>query len=303
MEKILKVHNVNDYARYIGAPVMHELVSIIHYDELEHCRHSLNSYDVYGIFIGDEKLEELTYGQMKYDLNRHALMCVAPGQIGGKTDTGEEIQTRGWALLFDPQLLHYNGLDKRISGYTFFSYSINEALLMTPTQREELVVILEKMRHELTDREHDNHTSIILACYLEIFFEYVARFYNQQLSVQSRSGSDVLTRFEKLMCKYYDNEIYLKHGFPSVKYCAQELCLSPNYFSDIMRQITGENATIAIRRFVMKRAKDLIMSGSNISGTAYKLGFEYPQHFTRMFKKHFGITPSQFSKSLNHSLR
>ena len=60
MKKILKVHNVNDYARYIGAPVLHPLVSVIHYDELKHCRHSLNNYDVYGLFIADETLEELT---------------------------------------------------------------------------------------------------------------------------------------------------------------------------------------------------------------------------------------------------
>ena len=88
MEKILRVYSVNDYARYIGAPVLHPLVSVIHYDELEHCRHSLNNYDVYGIFIGDETLEDLTYGLTTYDLHRHALMCVAPGQIGGKADTG-----------------------------------------------------------------------------------------------------------------------------------------------------------------------------------------------------------------------
>ena len=44
MEKILRVHRVNDYARYIGAPEFHPLVSVIHYDELEHCRHSLNNY-------------------------------------------------------------------------------------------------------------------------------------------------------------------------------------------------------------------------------------------------------------------
>ena len=91
MKKILKVHRVNDYARYIGAPQLHPLVSVIHYDELEHCRHSLNNYDVFAIFIGDETLEDLTYGLTQYDLHRHALMCVAPGQIGGKADTGEEI--------------------------------------------------------------------------------------------------------------------------------------------------------------------------------------------------------------------
>ena len=76
MEKMLRVHRVNDYARYIGAPELHPLVSVIHYDELEHCRHSLNNYDVYGMFIGDEELDDLSYGQLQYVLHRHALMCV-----------------------------------------------------------------------------------------------------------------------------------------------------------------------------------------------------------------------------------
>lgn len=84
MSKILKVHNVNDYARYIGAPVLHPHISVIHYDELEHCRHSLNSYDVYGIFIADQRMEALSYGQLQYDMPQHTLMCVSPGQIGAR---------------------------------------------------------------------------------------------------------------------------------------------------------------------------------------------------------------------------
>ena len=134
MEKILRVHNVNDYARYIGAPELHPLVSVIHYDELEHCRHSLNNYDVYGLFIGDEELEDLSYGQLQYDLHRHALMCVAPGQIGGKADTGEEIHTKGWALLFDTELLRDTELGRRMADYTYFNYSVSESLLMTDEQ-------------------------------------------------------------------------------------------------------------------------------------------------------------------------
>ena len=115
MEKILRVHRVNDYARYIGAPELHPIVSVIHYDELELCRHSLNNYDVYGMFIGDEELEDLSYGQLQYVLHRHALICVAPGQIGGKTDMGEEIHTKGWALLFDTELLRNTELGRRMT--------------------------------------------------------------------------------------------------------------------------------------------------------------------------------------------
>ena len=290
--KILKVHNVNDYARYIGAPVLHPLVSVIHYDELEHCRHSLNNYDVYGIFIGDETLEELTYGLTTYDLHRHALMCVAPGQIGGKADTGEEIQTKGWALLFDPELIHGTDLEHRMPSYTYFSYNTNEALLMTAEQRLTIVNLLETLRKELPDA--DGQTPYIIVAYLQLILEYIARYYDGQLSSQVQSSSDLLTRFENLLKRYYEEGQQLTYGLPSVKYCAQELFLSPNYFGDLIKQMTDDTAGNIIRRFVMQQAQKLLISGVSITSTAEQLGFEYPQHFTRMFKKHFGVSPSQY---------
>ena len=292
MKQILKVHRVNDYAQYIGAPQLHPLVSVIHYDELEHCRHSLNNYDVFGIFIGDETLEELTYGLTTYDLHRHALMCVAPGQIGGKADTGEEIQTKGWALLFDPELLHGTDLERRMPSFTYFSYNTNEALLMTAEQRLIIVNLLEALRQELSDA--DGHTQYIIVAYLQLILEHIARFYASQLSMQSASRSDLLTRFENLLKRYYDEGLQLTHGLPTVKYCAQELFLSTNYFGDLIRQMTDDTAGNIIRRFVMSQAQKLLISGASITSTAEQLGFEYPQHFTRMFKKHFGESPSQY---------
>ena len=295
MEKILRVHNVNDYARYIGAPELHPLVSVIHYDELEHCRHSLKSYDVYALFIGDEELENLSYGQLQYDLHRHALMCVAPGQIGGKADTGEEIHTKGWALLFDTELLRGSELGRRMADYTYFTYSVSEALLLSDEQRQSIVSVLEQMRREL--QLHDAHTQRIVASYISIILELVARYYAQQLSTSARStNSDLLPRFEQLLRQYYAQNLQRRHGLPSVKYCAQQLFLSPNYFGDLIRELTGDTATSHIRRFLMQRAQQLLISGTTITETSEQLGFEYPQHFTRQFKKHFGQTPSEFIK-------
>ena len=294
MEKILKVHRVNDYARYIGAPELHPLVSVIHYDELQHCRHSLNNYDVFGMFIGDETLEELTYGLTTYDLHRHALMCVAPGQIGGKADTGEEIQTKGWALLFDPELLHGTDLERRMASYTYFSYNINEALHMTDRQRQTIVTLLEEIRSETSN--NDEHTHHILVHRIGLVLEYVARFYEQQLSTTSKDHADLLTRFENLLVRYYRERLQRAHGLPTVRYCAQELFLSPNYFGDLIRQLTGDTASNMIRRFVMQRAQELLVSGMQVTEVAEQLGFDYPQHFTRQFKTHFGVTPSEFVK-------
>ena len=296
MEKILNVHTVNDYARYIGAPELHPLISVIHYDELEHCRHSLNNYDVYALFIGDEELEELSYGQIRYTLSQHALMCVAPGQIGGKTDTGEEIHTKGWALLFDTELLRNTELGRRMADYTFFSYSVSEALLMSEEQRQSIVTLLEQIRQELS-REEDAHTLRIVTSQVEQILELIARYYAQQLSTSvSSTNSDLLPRFEHLLRQYYARKLQRQHGLPTVKYCAQQLFLSPNYFGDLIRMLTGDTATSHIRRFLMQRAQQLLISGATITETSEQLGFDYPQHFTRMFKKHFGVTPSEFLK-------
>lgn len=297
MGKILKVHRVNDYADYIGAPRLHPLVSVIHYDELEHCRHSLNNYDVYALFIADEMLEDLIYGRINYDLARHALMCVAPGQIGGKTDTGEEIHTKGWALLFDPELLHGTHLDAQMSHYTFFSYNTNEALLMTDQQRQSIVSVLELMRQELRDGDDDPHTGRIVVAYIEVVLELIARYYSCQMATVESQGADVLTRFENLLRDYYDKGLQLKLGLPTVKYCAQELFMSPNYFGDLIKQLTGDTATSTIKRYVMQRAKTLLIGGASVSQAAEAVGFDYPQHFTRQFKKYYGETPSAFQRT------
>ncbi len=295
MEKILKVKHVNDYARYIGAPVLHPLVSVIHYDELEHCRHSLNNYDVYAMFIGDETLEQLTYGLTTYDLHRHALMCVAPGQIGGKADTGQEIHTKGWALLFDPELLHGTDVERRLPSYTYFTYNTSEALLMSDPQRQTIVNLLEHIRQEATTAD-DAHSRPILVHLIGLVLEHVARFYALQLSAPSSEKDDLLLRFESLLASYYRDGLQQKLGLPTVRYCAQELFLSPNYFGDLIRQFTGDTASNIIRRFVMQRAKELLVGSTPIGQVAEQLGFDYPQHFTRQFKSHFGITPTQFVK-------
>ena len=277
MEKILRVHRVNDYARYIGAPELHPLVSVIHYDELEHCRHSLNNYDVYGMFIGDEELEDLSYGQLQYVLHRHALMCVAPGQIGGKTDMGEEIHTKGWALLFDTELLRNTELGRRMADYHFFSYTTSEALLLTVEQRQSIVTLLDAIRKEIRKEllhVEDSHTLRIVTSQIEQVLELVARYYALQLSTSAIStNSDLLPRFEHLLRNYYDEGLQQQLGLPTVKYCAQQLFLSPNYFGDLIRELTGDSATSHIRRFIMQRAQQLLIGGATM---------------------HFGVTPSDF---------
>lgn len=45
---------------------------------------------------------------------------------------------------------------------------------------------------------------------------------------------------------------------------------------------------------MLQLAKNRLVAGMNCSKVAYSLGFEYPQHFARMFKKMTGETPTDY---------
>ncbi len=293
MSKIMKVKNVGDYSRWVGHTNRHPLVSVIDYAEVSPIRHSLNNYSVYGIFFHDEAKIDLAYGCGKYDYKKGTVICVAPGQIGGKEDNGERVMLTGWALLFHPDLLHGTPLERTIKNYSFFDYRVNEALHMTDEEHSILTSLIRQIRDEL-QKKHDELQDSIIVSYIELILNFCQRFYNRQFITRKLDNSDMLIKFSCLLHDYFDEKKQLTLGLPTVQYCADKLCMSSNYFGDMIKKTTGDTASNYIRQYVIQQAKNELASGKNIAQVAYTLGFEYPQHLSRMFKKQTGMTPSEY---------
>lgn len=297
MSKIMKVKNVGDYSRYLGHTDRHPLVSVIDYAEVSPIRHSLNNYSVYGIFFHNEAGIDLAYGCGKYDYKKGTVICVAPGQIGGKEDNGERVMLTGWALLFHPDLLHGAPLEKTIKNYSFFDYRVNEALHMTDEEHDIFVSLMRQIRDELQKR-HDQLQNAIIIGYIELVLNFCQRFYNRQFITRKLENSDILMKFNSLLRDYFEEKIQLTLGIPTVQYCADKLCMSSNYFGDMIKRTTGDTASNYIRQYVIQRAKNELTTGVSIGQVADELGFEYPQHLSRMFKRLTGMTPSDYCESI-----
>ena len=303
----LYIDEANDYAQDIGAPVLHPHVSVIHYDEVGAIRHTMNRFNCYGIFLQQEFPEGLAYGIGSYHerpregtsagMGDGSLIALSPGQIGGKRDDGTRRQYRGWALLFDHVFIQGTAIERKLDSYQFFSYLANEALILTQEEKDVLSQLMSNLRRELATQAQSYGHDDIVRGYMLLILDYCNRFYQRQYREMVAEGSDVLSRFQQVLIDYYAHGKQRKNGLPNVKYCASELCLSPGYFGDIIREALGESPKDYIRGFVVMRAKNLILSGKTIDRVAEELGFEYPQHFTRMFKNVTGQTPRQFFDS------
>ncbi|MBR3514476.1 MAG: AraC family transcriptional regulator [Bacteroidaceae bacterium] len=293
----LYINEANDYARDIGAPVYHPHVSVIHYDEVGAIRHTLNRTGCYGIFMQEEFPEGLVYGIGTYHEGDGSLIAFSPGQIGGKPDDGTRRQYHGWVLLFDSQFIQGSAIEQRLDGYQFFSYHSNEALVLTAQEKDALAQLMANLRRELATQAQALGHDDIVRDHILLILDYCNRFYMRQFKEMTAQGSDILSRFQQVLTDYYARGMQRANGLPSVKFCASELCLSPSYLGDIIRDALGESPKDYIRSFVVMRAKSLILSGRSIVQVSEDLGFEYPQHFTRMFKNATGQTPRQFFDS------
>ena len=294
MKKILKVDNPNVFAQHVGAPEQHPLLSIIHFDEVSPIHNSLNDYGVYGLFIQREFPKNLSYGVKPIFVSDASVIAVAPGQLGGGEDNGELLTTSGWAILWSPELIHNTDLEIRMHDFHFFSYFYSESLRVNDSEWLFFSQLIGMMRQELENNEDSPTLRLVLLGYLRLLLEYCQRIYQRQLSKENKDTSDILKRFHAVLEQYYLDGKQYQQGLPSVAYCASEMAYSPHYFGDLFKHSTGSTAISYIHTYIIHKGKSLLMQGYNINEASHLLGFEYPHHFSRLFKKVVGMTPSEF---------
>ncbi len=297
-KEILNIETIAEYNDMLGIETLHPAVSVIDLSKARPMKHLRHTFSFYVMYLKDEKNCDLIYGRQQYDYQKGSVVCLAPGQVIGIEDTGEIFQPKGWALCFHPDIIRGTPLGRIIKDYTFFSYEVNEALHLSAREREEYLNCLNKITQEL-EQNIDRLSKRLISSNIQALLDYCLRFYERQFITRSTINHDFLTRFESLLDNYFANETAEQNGLPSVKYCAGQLCLSPNYFGDLIKKETGKSAQEYIQFKMMNIAKERILdTNKSISQIAYSLGFQYPQHFTRVFKKIAGQTPNEY-RSVN----
>lgn len=302
MDKILNLDSVDLYNKLYGLETLNPLISVI---DLNKATSSVDlirfNYGIYALYLKLEKACDIKYGRQTYDYQEGTIVCFAPGQTAETNPTTDKVQVNAHGILFHPDLLRGTSLGKNIKKYTFFSYEVNEALHLSEEERSIVMDCLKIIRMEL---EHgvDKHSKTLLVNHIELLLNYCMRFYERQFITRGKTNRDVLTRFENLLDEYFESTLAEQDGLPTVKYFADKLCLSSNYFGDMFKKETGKSPQEYIQEKVIELAKERISgTADTVSQIAYSLGFQYPQHFCRLFKKRVGYTPSEYRAQIGLS--
>ncbi|GEP50645.1 AraC family transcriptional regulator [Flavobacterium noncentrifugens] len=294
-------HSISELHRALGLPKpFHPLVSLVNYGDISVAPSALPTsliLDFYKISYKINLHGKIKYGQHHYDFDEGGLSFISPNQIIAASE--DEKDYSGYTLLFHPDFIRSYALGKSIKNFGFFSYSANEALHLSESEKTIIVGIFENIIRELS-ASIDHFSQDLIASQIELLLKYSDRFYNRQFITRKIGNHDLLSNLEQVLLDYFADEKPLTSGLPTVQYLSDELRVSPRYLSDMLRSLTGQNAQQHIHSKVIEKAKDYLSTGNlSVSEIAYQLGFEHPQSFSKIFKRKTSLTPVEFKQSFN----
>ena len=296
--EIIKIKSVGEYSELRGAETLHPLINVLDYTDLKMLEPASYNYGFYCVFFKDTKCGDLRYGKETYDYQEESLLFVAPGQILTVDKYPPGVKPKGKVIIFHPDFIRGTALGNLMNDYSFFSYSSNEALHLSKKERETILNIFDLIKDELK-QNLDKHSQTLVISHLQLLFNYSTRFYDRQFITRKHVNKGILSKFEDILNNYFSSDKPVMIGLPSVAFCADELHLSANYFGDLIKKETGASAQEYIQTKLIDVAKERIFDmDKSINEVAYDLGFKYPQHFNRLFKKKLGMTPNEY-RSLN----
>ncbi len=301
MSQFLKINTISElHQAFDYKKPSHPLITVMDLHEVLIPERALNkkiATPFYSISLKSKIAQPFKYGRNYFDFSEGVLLGIAPNQILEVDETSAKGDMEGWALYFHPDLIRGYELMHKISDFGFFSYETNEALHLSEKEKRTLSEIIYKISEEY-ESNIDEFSQDVLVTNIELLFNYIKRFYSRQFLTRKSQNTTIVSQFNRLLKDYLDSDETM--GLPTVHYFAEHLYLSDSYLSDLLKKETGQSAQDLIHIYVLDKAKNaLLNTQKSISEIAFELGFEYPQYFSRLFKKKIGQTPKEYRSSMN----
>lgn len=250
------------------------------------------SSDCYTIAVKKILSGEMHYGRTKYDFTNGSMVFTAPRQE--ITCTNLVVAADAVMIAIHEDFLLGSQLRETIRRYGFFSYAVNEALHLSPREEDIVRTLMEAIHGEYRSNPDEFSKDLILS-QIATMLKYADRYYKRQFLNRAATPGNVVSRFDDAIRGYFAAGQLHSHGLPRIDTIAGQLGVSGRYLSDALKAETGKSAMDHIHLYLLDEAKNLLLRPDlTISEVSSRLGFDYPQYFSRLFKKKIGVSPKSF---------
>lgn len=295
--------SLQEFHKYMGwPPPEHPQLSLMPLDStaVPHRRTSPPiSSDLYMIILKRVISGALTYGRTDLDFSCGTMLFFAPRQAIEWQEV--EVVQQGFMIQVHEDYFRNCDLGETIKTYGYFSYAVNEALHLSPKEETIITSIYQTMASEYHNNQ-DEFSKDIMISQIATMLKYANRFYKRQFLNRKDMTSDLILELNKALITYFETDKCQDLGAPSIDWVAERLAVTPRYLSDALKAESGKTALEHIHLFLIEQAKNLLLEPrKTVAEVAYQLGFQYPQYFSRFFKKKVGMSPSMFQEMQGHA--
>jgi AraC-like DNA-binding protein len=290
--------DIQSIRKFNNVDIKHPLIDILKYEEISNEKLIKNEpiiIDFYKISFVKNFNGFIQIGNTKFEGENGVLHFVEPKQVYTCNSTNP---WKGFQILIHPDIFKNHFTHKKINTYNFFSYEVNETLLLNK-EEEKLVSNLMEMAWSEFNSQKDAFSIPIILSYISTLLNLAERFYERQFDTRKKLCNQLSSVFFDMLKTYYSKSTDIEIQQPSVQYFANKLNITPNYLSDTVKHHSGKSALTIIHDFIIEEAKNkLTNSNFTVSEISYQLGFEYPNYFSRLFKRKTNLSPSEYRKSV-----
>ena len=278
--------DIESYNEYIGLPKpLDSDIDIGYYDVPKMLLKSAPiSIDFYRISIKSNFIDKTLPEFDPDDAKPVTAVFFNSPEVSGGWDIAPTFN--GIYLQFSKKLID----DNRFLFKNYYDYGLHEPLLLIEKEEQEIRTIF-RLMIKYYENKKDNFT--VLLSYVHVLVSLVELFYKRQFSTNITQYSPVISAFQQNLMAYYNHPV---DQLPTVQYFGDMMGLTPNYLGDIIKQITTKSAIENIHDFVIAKAKEMLEKRNELNTTeiAFALGFDYPNYFSKFFKKQVGFSPKDY---------
>ena len=238
--KEIQFNTIQAFNDFHGFETLHPLISVAHFDRETEVEEAVYHYDLYCLFLKENKGCKLSYGLTDYDFDEMTVTSFAPGQTIHVAPNPEgEIPTMDGDCFPPLTCSTERRWGSRWRNMSFSTILPTKRCISTAEIeifRDVLSMIGQELHHTI-----DKHTRELIVNHIELLLNYCLRFYDRQFVTREEINHSVVKKFSKLLDEYIAERAQ-REGLPTVGYFADKCCYSPKYFGALVKAETGKTA-------------------------------------------------------------